>query len=159
MENTSQGARRECSMMNNLVCRLVRFACVVLPLAPGQSAASPAAASQSPETALQAYVDGLRTGSLAKLQELFLADGQFCSVVRQPPSQITCRKFSEVLGSWVEQPDPAAKGRILKREDATPSMSTITYELSFAGTRYLDQLLLYRVEGRWYVVAKTTAVQ
>jgi len=121
------------------------------------SAATPA--EQSPEQALQAYVDGLREGSLPKLQQLFLADGQFCSVATKPTQRIDCRRFSEVLGSWVAKPDPGTNGRVLHRKDATPTMSAITYELNFAGTEYIDQLLLYRFDGRWQVVAKTTTVQ
>jgi hypothetical protein len=121
--------------------------------------ATPAADEQSPEQALEAYMDGLRDGSLEKLQELFLADGQFCSVATKPTRRIDCRKFNEVLGSWVAKPDPGTSGRVIHRKDATPSMSAITYELDFAGTKYIDQLLLYRVEGRWQVVAKTTTVQ
>jgi hypothetical protein len=113
----------------------------------------------SPEKALEAYVEGLRVGSLAKLEELFLADGQFCSMTAKATSQISCRKFSEVLGTWVARPDTRASGRVTHRHDATPSMSAVTYELDFGGTSYIDQLLLYRIEGRWRVVAKTTAAQ
>jgi hypothetical protein len=128
-------------------------------LALTHSSSAGAADRPSPEAALEAYVSGLRTGSLAKLQELFLADGQFCNVSTQPKRHVVCKRFSEVLGSWASKPDPLTSGRVLHRNDATPSMSAITYELIFAGTRYIDQLLLYQIDGRWQVVAKTTTVQ
>ena len=35
----------------------------------------------------------------------------------------------------------------------------VTYELHFGGDRYVDQLLLYRTDAGWRVVAKTTEVQ
>ena len=64
-----------------------------------------------------------------------------------------------MLGGWAARPDPAAAGRILDRRDATPSMSAVTYELHFGGDIYVDQLLLYRTDAGWRVVAKTTAVR
>lgn len=146
-----------------MFANLVRFplalnlAMALLALAPSTQAS--AADEQSPELALEAYVNGLRTGSLERLRELFLSDGQFCSVSAEPGRRIVCNKFSEVLGGWVAKPDPLASGRIVHRKDAAQSMSAITYELNFGGDRYIDQLLLYRSEGRWWVVAKTTALQ
>lgn len=138
----------------------VRFMTLAMAsLALAHPVASVAADDQSPEAALEAYVDGLRTGNLKRLQELFLATGQFCSVSSEPARGIVCRQFSEVLGGWVAKPDPGTSGRVVHRKDATPSMSAITYELHFGGAKYIDQLLLYRTEGRWQVVAKTTTAQ
>jgi hypothetical protein len=124
--------------------------------------AAPAAASapSTPEAALEAYVDGLRTGRVEQLQALFLPDGRFCTLAEgDRAAPIECKRFSDVLGGWAARPDPAATGRILDRHDATPSMSAITYELHFGGDIYVDQLLLYRTDAGWRVVAKTTAVQ
>ncbi|WP_447753677.1 nuclear transport factor 2 family protein [Sphingopyxis fribergensis] len=123
--------------------------------------AVPAAGSapSSPEAALDAYVAGLRSGQVAQLQALFLPDGQFCTLAEGKTPPVECRRFAEVLGGWAARPDPAATGRVLDRRDATPSMSAITYELHFGGERYVDQLLLYRTDAGWRVVAKTTAVR
>jgi len=136
---------------------LVRYAlpCIAALLATPATAAVP----PSPERALEAYVDGLRTGRVERLQELFLPDGQFCTLAEGNASPVDCKRFAEVLASWAARPDPSATGRVLGRHDATPSMSAITYELHFGGDRYLDQLLLYRTEAGWRVVAKTTAVR
>ena len=136
---------------------LVRYAlpCIAALLATPTTAAVP----PSPERALEAYVDGLRTGRVERLQELFLPDGQFCTLAEGNASPVDCKRFAEVLASWAARPDPSATGRVLGRHDATPSMSAITYELHFGGDRYLDQLLLYRTEAGWRVVAKTTAVR
>jgi len=136
---------------------LVRYAlpCIAALLATSATAAVP----PSPERALEAYVDGLRTGRVERLQELFLPDGQFCTLAEGNASPVDCKRFAEVLASWAARPDPSATGRVLGRHDATPSMSAITYELHFGGDRYLDQLLLYRTEAGWRVVAKTTAVR
>ena len=117
-----------------------------------------AAATSSPEAALEAYVDGLRTGQVERLQALFLPDGQFCTLAKGERSPVHCKRFAEVLGGWAARPDPAANGRVLDRRDATPSMSAVTYQLHFGGDRYIDQLLLYRTKAGWRVVAKTTAV-
>jgi hypothetical protein len=125
-------------------------------LAAAPSAAAPA--PSSPDAALEAYVDGLRTGRVERLQALFLPDGQFCTLAEDGAAPIGCKRFAEVLGDWAARPDPAATGRVLDRRDATPSMSAVTYELHFGGDRYVDQLLLYRTYAGWRVVAKTTAV-
>lgn len=110
----------------------------------------------APEQALDAYVRGLRSGDLALLQQLFLAEGQFCTLSDTPAPVAACKPFAAVLPDWVAAPDPKAKGRVVERTDATPSMSAITYELWFGGDRYIDQLLLYRTADGWRVVAKTT---
>ena len=132
--------------------------CAAALLAAGSAAAAPPAPS-SPEQALEAYVDGLRTGRVELLQALFLPDGQFCTLAADETPPVDCKRFAEVLGDWAARPDPAATGRVLDRRDATPSMSAVTYELHFGGDRYVDQLLLYRTDAGWRVVAKTTAVQ
>lgn len=93
------------------------------------------------------------------MQQLFLPDGQFCTLAEDRISPVDCKRFAELLASWAARPDPAATGRVLDRRDATPSMSAITYELHFGGDRYIDQLLLYRTDAGWRVVAKTTAVR
>lgn len=134
---------------------------LALPWVAAMLAAEPAmtaVAPSSPEAALEAYVDGLRTGHVERLQALFLPDGQFCTLAEGESSPVDCKRFAEVLGGWAARPDPAATGRVIDRRDATPSMSAVTYQLHFGGDRYIDQLLLYRTKGGWRVVAKTTAV-
>ena len=131
-------------------------ACLAASLAAAPATAAPA--PSSPEQALQAYVDGLRTGQIELLQGLFLPDGQFCALGANKTPAVDCQRFADVLGSWAAQPDPAATGRVLDRHDGAPSMSAITYQLHFAGDRYVDQLLLYRTPAGWRVVAKTTTV-
>lgn len=137
---------------------LVRFAlpCIAALLLTAPAAA---AAPSSPEAALEAYVDGLRTGQVERLQAVFLPDGQFCTLAEEGAAPIGCKRFADVLAGWAARPDPAAAGRVLDRRDATPSMSAVTYELHFGGDRYVDQLLLYRTGAGWRVVAKTTAVR
>lgn len=132
-----------------------------LPCITALLAAAPANAAEaaSPEQALEAYVGGLRTGRVEELQKLFLPGGQFCTLAEGGDTPVSCKPFAEVLASWAARPDPAATGRVLNRRDATPSMTAVTYELHFGGDRYIDQLLLYRTDAGWRVVAKTTAVQ
>lgn len=143
-------------MMSLKLARLALPFIVALPAAGFAMTAEPLA---SPEQALEAYVGGLRTGRIELLQALFLPDGQFCTLADSGAAPIDCKRFAEVLGGWAARPDPAATGRVLDRRDATPSMSAVTYELHFGGDRYIDQLLLYRTDAGWRVVAKTTAVQ
>lgn len=139
---------------------LVRFA---LPFIAALLTAAPATAAapapSSPDEALEAYVGGLRTGRVELLQALFLPDGLFCTLAESGDAPGGCKRFAEVLAGWAARPDPAATGRVLDRRDATPSMSAVTYELHFGGDRYVDQLLLYRTDAGWRVVAKTTAIQ
>lgn len=130
------------------------FIAALLAVEPAMAAPAPS----SPEAALEAYVDGLRTGRVEVLEALFLPDGQFCTLAKEGAAPIGCKRFAEVLGDWAARPDPAATGRVLNRRDATPSMSAVTYELHFGGDRYVDQLLLYRTDAGWRVVAKTTAI-
>lgn len=131
-----------------------------LPCIAALFAATPAHAAEaaSPEQALEAYVGGLRTGNIERLQALFLPEGQFCTRAEGDDAPVACKRFADVLAGWAARPDPAATGRVLDRRDATPSMSAVTYELHFGGDRYVDQLLLYRTGAGWRVVAKTTAV-
>ena len=119
----------------------------------------PSSTASSPERALEAYVEGLRTGRAELLQALFLPGGQFCTLAAGETPPVDCKRFAEVIGDWAARPDPAAAGRVLDRRDATPSMSAVTYELHFGGDHYVDQLLLYRTGAGWRVVAKTTAVR
>ncbi|KTE31604.1 MULTISPECIES: nuclear transport factor 2 family protein [unclassified Sphingopyxis] len=135
---------------------------LALPLAAALLVPAPAMASAeaaTPEQALEAYVAGLRAGRVELLEALFLAEGQFCTLGKDAAAPIGCKRFAEVLGSWAAHPDPEASGRILDRRDATPSMTAVTYELRFGGDVYVDQLLLYRTDAGWRVVAKTTAVR
>ncbi len=132
-------------------------ACLAALLAAAPATAAPA--PSSPEEALEAYLGGLRSGRVELLQGLFLPDGQFCTLAAEKSPAVDCQRFADVIGSWAAEPDPTATGRVLDRHDAAPSMSAITYELHFAGDRYVDQLLLYRTPAGWRVVAKTTVVK
>jgi hypothetical protein len=115
-----------------------------------------AATAGSVENALEAYVDGLRSGDVKTLNKLFFNDGQFCA---SRAAGIKCSSFAETLPSWVEQPDPTARGKILSKEAIGESMARVTYELKFNDDSYVDYLLLYKKDGQWIVVAKTTFLQ
>ena len=119
-------------------------------------AVSQAATASSLEKALDAYVDGLRTGDVQTLNKLFFSDGQFC-LNRQ--AEISCSSFADVLPSWVAKPDPKTRGRIISQEAVGESMARVTYGLEFNGTSYVDYLLLYQKDGHWVVVAKTTFIK
>lgn len=108
------------------------------------------------EDALGAYVDGLRTGDVKTLGKLFFADGQFCL---NRKSEIKCTSFAQALPTWVEKPDPAASGKLMAKEVIGDSMARVTYELAFGGVTYLDYFLLYKNNGRWVAVAKTTFIK
>lgn len=120
------------------------------------AALSQTAAAASVEDALDAYVKGLRIGDMKTLGEVFFADGQFC---RANQGGIRCSSFAEVLPSWVERPDPKARGKVVSKEVVGDSMANVIYELEFGGDTYIDNLLLYKKEGRWVVVAKTTTIK
>ena len=117
---------------------------------------SQAAVASSVEDALDAYVEGLRIGDVKTLGEVFFATGQFC---RASLGAIRCTSFADSLPSWVEKPDPKARGKVVAKEVVGDSMASVTYELEFGGDSYIDYLLLYKKEGRWVVVAKTTFIK
>jgi hypothetical protein len=114
--------------------------------------------AQSPEQALGAYVEGLQTGDLGKLKRAFLPNGHFCVLTGSKSDAVTCKPFHEVLDSWVAKPDPSASGRVIDQAIVEGSMARITFELTFAGRRYIDFLLLYLTGQEWRIVAKTTIV-
>lgn len=114
------------------------------------------AAAASLEEALDSYVEGLRVGDVRTLEQLFFADGQFCS---GGAGKIRCSRFADVLPSWVERPDSKARGKVIAKDFVGETMANVTYELEFNGDSYVDYLLLYKTEGRWLVVAKTTFIR
>ena len=116
-------------------------------------AISQTAIAGSLEDALDAYVDGLRIGDVKTLNKLFFNDGQFCL---NGGAEVSCSSFAEALPSWVVKPDPNTRGKIRSKEVIGQSMASVTYELEFNGQSYIDHLLLYKKNGRWVVVAKTT---
>lgn len=119
-------------------------------------AMSQPAMAGSLEIALDAYVDGLRSGDVKMLNRLFFADGQFCL---NGKAGIKCSSFAQALPTWVEKPDPKTRGKIRSQEVIGQSMARVTYELDFNGTSYVDQLLLYKRDDQWVVVAKTTFIE
>lgn len=119
-------------------------------------ALSQPAMASSLENALEAYVDGLRSGDVKTLNKLFYDDGQFCLNTR---AAIKCSSFAQALPTWVQRPDPKTRGKIRSQEVIGQSMARVTYELDFNGTSYVDHLLLYKSEDRWIVVAKTTFLE
>lgn len=134
--------------MRRISAKLTTFAASVV--------MSQAVAATSVEDALDTYVEGLRLGDANMLGEAFFADGQFC---RANLREIRCSSFAEALPSWVKKPDPKTRGRIVSKEVVRDSMASVTYELEFNGDSYIDYLLLYKKEGRWLVVAKTTFIK
>jgi hypothetical protein len=103
---------------------------------------------------LDLYVEGLRKGDINLLNSAFAADGQFCYLVKD---KLTCKKFSEVLSSWVKQPDAKVMGKIMK-SDVTGNMGLATYELKFGGNTFRDILTLYKIENTWKIITKTTFI-
>src|SRR5688572_8542960 len=104
-------------------------------------AVSQTAIADSLENALDAYVDGLRTGDVKTLNKLFFNDGQFCL---NTGAGIDCSSFAKALPSWVANPDPKARGKVRSKEVIGQSMARVTYELDFNGMSYVDYLLLYK---------------
>jgi Putative lumazine-binding len=119
-------------------------------------AASQAVLASSLENALDAYVEGLRTGDMKTLHKLFIHDGQFCV---NSGAEINCSSFAKAIPSWVAKPDPKTSGKIRSKEVIDQSMARVTYELDFNGVTYIDYLLLYRKNDQWIVVAKTTLLK
>lgn len=119
-------------------------------------AMSQMAVAESLESALDAYVGGLRSGDITTLRKLFFSDGQFCS---HRAAEIDCSSFAQVLPSWVAKPDPQARGKIRSQETIAETMAKVTYELDFNGQTYVDHLLLYKKQNQWLVVAKTTFLE
>jgi len=126
-------------------------------------AAIPVAAQPNTDaTAIEAvfadYVGGLAEGDLARLSNAFSPEGAFVSVdaAQNGKTTVVSRPFKNVLASWAANPDPTTSGRITSVAIGNDVMASIQAELDYGADRYEDNLLLYKLEGRWKIVAKTT---
>ena len=104
------------------------------------------------------YVEGLAEGDLARLSNAFSPEGVFVSVdaAQNGKTTVVSRPFKNVLASWAANPDPTASGRITGVAIRDDFVASIQAELDYGTARYEDNLLLYKLEGRWKIVAKTT---
>lgn len=126
--------------------------------------AIPVHARSEPDTkAIEAvfadYVAGLAKGDLGRLSAAFAPDGVFVSIDASTdgkPASVVSRPFKDVLASWAENPDATASGQITGIAIQNDNMATVQGELDFGTARYQDSLLLYKIAGRWTIVAKTT---
>ncbi len=115
--------------------------------------------TKSIEAVFADYVAGLAKGDLARLSAAFAPEGVFVSIEASTdgkPASVVSRPFKDVLASWAENPDATASGRITDITVQNDNMASIQGELDFGSARYQDSLLLYKIAGRWTIVAKTT---
>lgn len=117
-----------------------------------------ASAQQTPAEALEDYVGGLRNGDTAQLLRVLHSAGQVCFQSGPTRPAPTCESFASAAPRWTATADPNAHGKVLHQHDATPTMSTITYELHVRNTHFIDQFLMYRIDGRWWIMAKNTEI-
>lgn len=122
------------------------------------SAAPVRAAQSGPAEALEDYVGGLRNGDTAQLLRVLHPAGQVCFQPGPTRPEAGCESFTTAAPRWTRTADPAARGKVLKQQDASPTMSSITYELFVRDTHFRDQFLMYRIDGRWWIMAKATEI-
>ena len=120
--------------------------------------AQPDTDTKAVEAVFADYVEGLAEGDLARLSNAFSPEGVFVSVdaAQNGKTTVVSRPFKNVLASWAASPDPTASGRITGVAIRNDFMASIQAELDYGTDRYEDNLLLYKLEGRWKIVAKTT---
>lgn len=131
----------------------------VLIFAASPTHARPDTDTKSIEAVFGDYVAGLAKGDVARLSSAFSPEGVFVSVRAaqdSKPATVVSRPFKDVLASWAANPDPTAFGRITGIAIQNDFMASIQAELDYGTDRYEDNLLLYKLEGRWKIVAKTT---
>jgi hypothetical protein len=121
-------------------------------------ASSVSAQTAGPAEALADYVGGLRNGDTEQLLRVLHPAGQVCFQPGPTRPTAACEPFSSAAPRWTKTADPAARGKVLHQHDATANMTTITYELFVRDTHFIDQFLMYRVDGRWWVMAKSTEI-
>jgi hypothetical protein len=110
------------------------------------------------EAVFSDYVGGLAEGNLGKLSRAFAPEGVFVVVKAAKdgkPAMVASRPFKDELPSWAANPDPTTSGRIIGIT-VQNDMSSVQAELDFGADRFQDNLLLYKIDGRWQIVAKTT---
>ena len=111
------------------------------------------------EAVFSDYVGGLTEGDLGRLSRAFAPEGVFVVVKAAKdgkPAMVESRPFKDELHSWAANPDPTTSGRIIGITVQNDHMSNAQAELDFGADRFQDNLLLYKIDGRWQIVAKTT---
>ena len=104
------------------------------------------------------YFDGLYEGDAEKMREIFHPR---CLLHSAPLGRLDVSELEPYLARVKGRPSPRSLGQ--KRFDATPSSIAATAEgAAFAILRtaraprlYTDYLSLLRIEGRWWIIAKT----
>jgi len=111
------------------------------------------------EAVFSDYVGGLAEGDLGRLARAFAPEGVFVVIKAAKdgkPAMVASRPFKDELLSWAANPDPTTSGRIIGITVQNDHMSSVQAELDFGADRFQDNLLLYKIDGRWQIVAKTT---
>ena len=111
------------------------------------------------EAVFSDYVGGLAAGDLGRLSRAFAPEGVFVVLTAAEdgkPAVVTSRPFKDELPSWAANPDPTTSGRIIGMTVQNDHMSSVQAELDFGADRFQDNLLFYKIDGRWQIVAKTT---
>jgi hypothetical protein len=123
--------------------------------------ASPALANDSGalEAVFADYKAALRTGDKAIADRVFLPDGGFHFIrpaADGKPTAVISRPFKDVVPGWLARPDTTVAGHITKLAIQNETMATIEAKLDFGTNSFDDSFQLYKIDGQWRIVSKTT---
>jgi len=107
--------------------------------------------------ALQAYFDGLYEGDVDKMREIF---HPCCHLYSAPEQRLNDDNLESYLARVRARPSPRALGErrhdtILGIAATGEGAAVATLRTARAPRLYTDYLSLLRIDGRWWVVAKT----
>lgn len=107
--------------------------------------------------ALGAYFDGLYEGDVEKMREIF---HPCCHLYSAPDGRLADDDLDSYLARVRARPSPKSLGE--KRRDAILGIAATREGAAFATLRtaraprlYTDYLSFLRIEGSWWIVAKT----
>jgi hypothetical protein len=104
--------------------------------------------------AAQQYVDGLRTGDVKAVQDVFHQDSTISGLPSDATHPVVCPIKS--LYDTIERRGGASKAQT--RVDVlamTPTTAAVRVEIETGGSDdYIDFLTLVKIDGKWTIVAK-----
>jgi hypothetical protein len=125
------------------------------PLAAAQASGS---GEDAVREALQPYLDGHATGRGDVMAPAFGDDARLSAVMR---GQLVVRDARDYLAGMPGQPAPdeAERRRWIESVDVAGDMAVAKIILDYPQVRFVDYMVLHRVDGAWKIVHKAYQVE
>lgn len=106
--------------------------------------------------ALQTYFEGIFTGDVERLRQVFHPKATLFGEVRGAPYEKTLAQYLEAVAG---RQSPRALGEAFRMKplsiDVQGPVASARTHCQMLGFNYVDYLSLLRVDGRWLIVNKT----